>query len=87
MWGCPGGDKVWLNTRVIVLGNNSEFLSFACCLKAGKRYFVAFSGLFLRFSQLMPGLLMSFYVEISGVGDFIPSTSELPVEIVYHSPP
>jgi hypothetical protein len=31
--GCPGGDIEWLNTRVIILGSNSELLSFACCLR------------------------------------------------------
>jgi len=44
--GCPGGDIEWLNTRVMILGNNSELLSFASCLKTGKPIKIAFSGFF-----------------------------------------
>jgi hypothetical protein len=40
------GDIEWLNTWVMFLGNNSGLLSFACCLKAGKRIKLAFSGFF-----------------------------------------
>jgi len=50
MWGMSWGDIEWLNTRVIFLGNNSELLSFTCCLKIGKRIKIAFSDLFLAFS-------------------------------------
>jgi hypothetical protein len=46
---CPGGDIKWLNTRVMILGNNSGLLSFACCLKAGKRIKITFSGFFIVF--------------------------------------
>jgi hypothetical protein len=44
-----GGDIEWLNIWAMILGNNSGLLSFACCLKAGKRIKMAFSG-FLWFS-------------------------------------
>jgi len=47
--GCPGGDIEWLNTRVMILGNNSGLLSFACCLRTGKPFKIAFSGLFCGF--------------------------------------
>ena len=50
--GCPGGDIEWLNTGVINLGNNCGLLSFACCLKTGKRFKIVFSGLFVVFSLL-----------------------------------
>jgi hypothetical protein len=45
--GVSWGDIEWLNTRVIILGNNRELLSFACCLKIGKRNKIAFSGFFM----------------------------------------
>jgi hypothetical protein len=44
------GDIEWLNTWVIILGNNGELLSFTCCLKIGKRNKIAFSGFFGVFS-------------------------------------
>ncbi|MGZ3628405.1 MAG: hypothetical protein ACXVDN_12130, partial [Ktedonobacteraceae bacterium] len=47
----------WLNTRVMILGSNSELLSFDCCLKAGKRMKIAFSGFLL--SLLITDLLNS----------------------------
>ena len=46
---CPGGDIEWLSIWVMILGNNSGLLSFACCLKAGKRIKMAFSGFFMVF--------------------------------------
>jgi hypothetical protein len=48
--GCPGGDIEWLNTRVMILGNDSGLLSYACCLKTGKPIKIAFSGFFVVFS-------------------------------------
>ena len=49
-WGMSWGDIEWLNTRVMILGNDSGLLSFACCLKIGKRNKIAFSDFFGVFS-------------------------------------
>lgn len=45
-----GGTLKWLSTRVIILGDNRELLSFTCCLETGNRKKypgIAVSGLFV----------------------------------------
>jgi len=56
------GDEAWLSTRVIILGDNRELLSFACCLETGKRklyrvfrFFVAFIVSFYRIVAKIAG--------------------------------